>query len=592
MTAFVLHVLSLLLSAMFLLGVVVTPSPPGDEMIARLRALDDKLAEHSFPRMAPFWADVLARFYASHCRVLVLRVGRRGGKSSMLCRVAVLEALYGDHTIPAGDVGVVAIISVSRDEAAQRLRTIEAILGALKVKYRRVGDSIELEGRPIVFKTYTATVAGVSGFTCICAICDEVAKWRDTDTNANPATEVLASLRPTMATQPNARMFLSSSPFGTLDAHCEAFDRGDVDGLQQVAHAPTWIANPTITEEQTRRLEPDDRIWSREYAAIPQGSALAAFDPDHIARCFRPMPPARDRAARICVMDPSSGKCDAWTYAICSWTWPQPERPFVGEMRDRYIGQGMSVSEWHPTLDVAGNKIPNPNYDPTEAAHPRPLLHVEHVDGFEGKFARALTASDVVDSIGTDLRRFGVEHVHTDQWADFALASMFADRVGVRVSSWPWTAPKKEACARQVRSWMRDGELILVEHPKLRAQLGSYEERVGGSAFKYSGAHGGHDDFVSLLMLLARVELEKQLPASPILRQRAAQASINHKIQSLNGWFEHGDDEYYTRHRRYAGMTNLQRAAAEYERSLPPEERARLRIQRAEEARRRERNGR
>ena len=67
---------------------------------------------------------------------------------------------------------MVAFLSTTRDEASQRLRTIRAILDALGVKYRPVDGGVELADRPIVFKVYTASIAGVSGFTCICAVCD------------------------------------------------------------------------------------------------------------------------------------------------------------------------------------------------------------------------------------------------------------------------------------------------------------------------------------------------------------------------------------------------------------------------------------
>jgi hypothetical protein len=245
--------------------------------LANLPALEAALKAKGFPPLSRWWRRSLASFYRSKKRQLVVRVGRRGGKSSTLCRIAVLEALFGDHVIPPGDVGVVAIISVSRDEANQRLRTIKSILDALGVKWKPVEGGIELEGRPIVFKTFAASISGVSGFTCICAICDEVAKWRDSDTGANPATEVLASLRPTMADQPNARIFLSSSAMGRLDAHAVAFDLGATP-FQEVASAKTWEARPELTEADCRALEPDFDIFNREYGNNPfDGSALSLY---------------------------------------------------------------------------------------------------------------------------------------------------------------------------------------------------------------------------------------------------------------------------------------------------------------------------
>jgi len=131
--------------------------------------------------------------------VEVVRVGRRGGKSTMLCRLAVAELLWTPARTPAGDVLHVAIVSVDRREAAERLRTIGAMLDALGVVDRRAqvgglalgvterkssAEAIELAGDWGVraVRVFTATVAGVSGMTCSLALCDEVAKWRDRET--------------------------------------------------------------------------------------------------------------------------------------------------------------------------------------------------------------------------------------------------------------------------------------------------------------------------------------------------------------------------------------------------------------------------
>src|SRR4051812_16685676 len=87
---------------------------------------DEGLVAASFPPVSPWWRQQIERFFRSGRRQLVLRVGRRGGKSSTLCRVAVAWALFGAFSVPPGDIGIVAFVSVSRDESAQRLRTIEA----------------------------------------------------------------------------------------------------------------------------------------------------------------------------------------------------------------------------------------------------------------------------------------------------------------------------------------------------------------------------------------------------------------------------------------------------------------------------------
>ena len=251
-----------------------------NSLYERLIQLDTKLIDAGFPELSDWWKRSFKDFYATNKRQLVLRVGRRGGKSSSLCRIAVAEALWGNHKIPAGDIGVVAIISVNKNQAAERIRTIEAILKAIKVPYRRAGDCIELQHRPVKLEVFAASVMASAGFTSICVIADECALWRNQEGSANPAEVILKFIRPTMATMPNARMFLSSSPFATLDAHHIAFEIGDSD-QQIVRHAPTWVANPTLSEQDTHKLEPDHLEWLRQFAAVPMSAGSSAFFDAH-----------------------------------------------------------------------------------------------------------------------------------------------------------------------------------------------------------------------------------------------------------------------------------------------------------------------
>jgi hypothetical protein len=92
-------------------------------------------------------------------------------------------------------------------------------------------------------------------------------------------------LAPALVTLPDAKMFLVSSPWTVSDFHAREFDRGDTSG-QCVAFGATWEINPTLSEADTRAIEPDDRTWRREYAGIPSPTSAAPFFPeDAIARC-------------------------------------------------------------------------------------------------------------------------------------------------------------------------------------------------------------------------------------------------------------------------------------------------------------------
>lgn len=270
--------------------------PPGPcdlylpELPEKLRWINDELELAGWPRMSEWWSRQLARFYFGNWimrerllqpkmqrRSCVWRVGRRGGKSSTICRVAVYEALFGNHDVSPGDTGVYAIISAERPQAKERVVTIKGICDVLGVDGKPYAESFEFAKRNRAIRCFTASITSVVSFTCIGAMCDEEAIWRDTETGMNPASEVLKSLTPTIASCPNAVIHHVSAPWSTLDEHAKAFDRGNTPA-QLVFEAPTWVANDGfITEEETHLLEPDEPSWLRAYAAKPLASDETKF---------------------------------------------------------------------------------------------------------------------------------------------------------------------------------------------------------------------------------------------------------------------------------------------------------------------------
>lgn len=437
-----------------------------ERVLSQFLSVDDgRLVRRGFPRTSDWWRETLARYLRSDVRQLVLRVGRRGGKSSTLCRLAVAVALFGDWQIPAGDIGHVVFISARKDEALARLFSIAAILTALGVPFTPSGDYIELTGRPIRFLVLPCTAAAVRGPTAILVVADEVSSWRDADSGANPATEVLAAARPMLATT-RGLLILSSSPRGLEDAHAKAFDLGDTD-QQIVAHAPTWIANPTLTEDDTRDLEPDKRIWSREYAAIPQAGALSAFDYDAIDASMPTERPTFDRhGARIMVLDPSSGRKDAWTWGYCG-----------------YSGDGL-----------------------------RTRLVFDAVGGLEGRFFEQTSGDEIVDALAEQCRSRSVRNVHADQRESLMLSSAFGRR-GLHYTVHDWTSGSKIEAVARVRRWFADGTILLPRHEKMRAELLAFEEKISPSgAFTFAARGNGHDDYVSLLLTAAMADIDHGMP--------------------------------------------------------------------------------
>lgn len=467
------------------------------------QALDRALVAKGFPATSAWWKATLERFYASGRRQLVIRAGRRAGKSSTLCRLAVVEGLYGAHKVPPGDVGVVAFVSTTRDEAANRLRTIRAILDVLGTKYRERGDSLEVDGLAIVFRVFTGSIAGVSGFTSVCAICDEVSTWKDSDTGANPATEVLASLRPTMATQPSARMILSSSPMGTQDAHYDAFEQGETQ-FQCIAHGTTWEANPTLSEADTRALEPDDDVWRREYAAVPQSEAETSF---YTAADV-------DKATRKAPLD------------------VRPERgvSYVAAIDPALRGDSFA-------LVVAGIR---------EGAVRSVVLARE----WRGSRQSPLSPRAVLAEISALLKPYALDYAWTDQGSGFDALREVASGVGLSLCMEPTTAANKLALYENLKTRIANGEVELSPDPQLRADILAVRRRItrAGVTVELPRINGRHCDYVAALALvIAKTRATRETfgpePGSPafndlMLARMLEQDEEHARLVASSYWWE------------------------------------------------------
>lgn len=237
--------------------------------------MNQRLEDAGMVPLSPWWRATITEAFLSGVPNIVIEGGRRGGKSTSTCRVAVFQVLYGDHFVPDGDTGWFAIISAERSQAKERLDTCSTILEKLGVLHKPTADRIVItDDRPELelarrrgLRTFTASIRGVVSFTCIGGMCDEQARWRDDDSGANPAKQVLSSLTPTMATMPNAQTWNISSPWATTGVHYDMMQVGNTD-TQRVFHGTTWEMNPTISEARTRELEADEISWLREYAAV------------------------------------------------------------------------------------------------------------------------------------------------------------------------------------------------------------------------------------------------------------------------------------------------------------------------------------
>jgi hypothetical protein len=138
-----------------------------------------------------------------------LLIGRRGGKDSIAAAIAVTMALT-DHRrhLRPGEVGVIACLAVTREQAQIVLRYIRASF--LENEYlrplvtRETEDGIELSNCVEII-VLTNRFRSLRGRTVLCCIMDEVCYWRSED-SASPDQETYPAIKPAMVTLPDAML--------------------------------------------------------------------------------------------------------------------------------------------------------------------------------------------------------------------------------------------------------------------------------------------------------------------------------------------------------------------------------------------------
>lgn len=486
---------------------------PRPELFDALERVDKRLVSAGVPPLTPWWRDELRAFYGADARVHAARVGRGGVKSTTAAKCLTVEVLFGDWQVPPGERHWAINISENVDEARARLGQIAQYLEILGVPFDSVGEQILLRDMRLGFWTRAARIGATSGPRAVAWSIDEAAKL--SVDGVNPAEELAASLRAASVTHREARGRAYSSPFGMVGYHHTLVSAGS-DGHVFVSTAPTWVANPSLSEQDTRDLEPDARLWSREYAAVPQASQLAAFDTDAIERAMRARS-ATTRGARVLVLDPSSGRSDAWTWALVGWDG-----------------------------DAAGA-----------------FLRVDNIGAVEGRFWEQTSGDEIVAKLASLALEHQVGAAHGDQRESLMIRAAFA-RHGLKYVVHDWSNTAKVVAVERLRRWMKEGALAIEEHDRMRRELLAFEEKITASGALTFGGRGAHDDFVALLITAAIADSRGLIPRgeqAPRGRIRIIgehgeeQPGAEPAPQRNDGYTSPGQRRAYERSRRGFGST-------------------------------------
>jgi hypothetical protein len=252
--------------------------------------------------------------------------GRRAGKSFVLALIAVFLACFCEWSgyMSPGERGTIMVLAADRRQARTIYRYAHALLTRIPMLAalieRETAEAIDLSNG-VTIEIMAASFRSVRGYTLIAALCDEIAFWRSDD-SANPDAEIIAALRPAMATIPDAMLLCASSPYARRGVLWDAFRRhyGRSGSSLLVWKADTRTMNPTVPQSIIdEATEADPASAAAEYGAqfrtdVETYIAREVVDAAVVPGRFE-LPPLRV-TTYIAFVDPSGGTSDSMTLAI------------------------------------------------------------------------------------------------------------------------------------------------------------------------------------------------------------------------------------------------------------------------------------
>lgn len=252
-------------------------------------------------------------------------VGRRGGKSRIAALCAAYAAVFGDFrgVLAEGERGSLMVLAQDRRQARVVFGHVAALIDGspllASLVEKRTADALYLRNN-VAVEVHTSSFRAVRGYTLVGVICDELAFWRD-ESSANPDAEVIAAVRPGLATVPGAMLIGISSPYSRRGVLWGAYrDHFGKDGDTLVWQAATREMNPSVDERVVERAFAEDPSaaaaeWDAQFRTdvesyVAREAVEAVVVPDR-----RELPPLPGLSYRAFV-DPSGGAQDAMTLAI------------------------------------------------------------------------------------------------------------------------------------------------------------------------------------------------------------------------------------------------------------------------------------
>jgi hypothetical protein len=417
-------------------------------------------------------------------RLVTLLGGRRGGKTGKLAaRIALYEACR-DHRIPRGERAYVMLIAPVIAQAKIAFDYIlKDLLNSpiLSKKIAKVSRyEIELKNG-IIIGVYACSRITVRGRAAVVIICDEICFWRNEVTSVACDEEVLAALRPSMATFPTSKLIKISTPYVKHGVMWEEFQmRGELD--HPVWQLSSQELNPTISTEDLeaeRKRSPKD--YKREYLAEFVDSVVSWIEPEVLDRCVikgrKDLPPVAG-AAYAAAIDPGFKKSDF----------------------------AMAVAH-----HADGG-----------------LIVVDCVPFWTGTRQAPLGFQWVCGQVAGILRQFGINVLQGDQFAAVAIKQEFL-KLGISYGEFTLNRNNRTQLFNNLRHLIEQQRIELLDHPELLRQLRSLEEHRGSDGNIDIRPDHGKDDLTVVIALCAFELSQSAFNPAPV------PMSLGHVTRSWEG---------------------------------------------------------
>jgi hypothetical protein len=251
--------------------------------------------------------------------------GRRSGKSYVSAIISAFLAAFKDWSpfLSPGEKGWIFIIANDKSQARIVKDYISGIFNSIQTLKGLVENDLTWElqlknGVNIAVKT--SNFRTLRGFTLLACVLEEIAFYRSEE-SANPDREILAAVRPALATIPESLLLGISTPYSRAGVLYEQFKKYfGKSGGPLIWRAPTSVMNPTIDKRIIKEaLKEDPAAASAEWEAEFRADIEAFMPPEFIEAVIIPGRyelAKEDRADYKAFIDPSGGRQDSFTLAI------------------------------------------------------------------------------------------------------------------------------------------------------------------------------------------------------------------------------------------------------------------------------------